>query len=207
MIEWFCREILGFSEVDDVAYAALGAAAADAEPGCDGLSLSPHFDGRVTPAAPTCAARSSGSAILMAVPTSPGAVLESIAFEYRAYLDIVHDLQPDWRLNRVVGAGGGTHSQIWNQIKADALGAEYVPIVGVDPGTRGAALVAVAHWARPARLPAAQLGTAIHPDPGAGATYDRLHRDYVRWADHLAEGYRGRSELAHPSPTNGETSR
>ena len=203
-----CREILGFSEVDDEAYAALGAAAAAADPGCAGLSMSPHFDGRVTPAAPNMRGSIIGLGHSHGRAELARAALESIAFEYRTYLDIIHELQPDWRLRRVIGAGGGSHSAVWNQIKADALGADYVPIVDADPGTCGAALVAIAALGHDLPdIPAAQLDTAIRPDPQTTATYDRLHSDYARWDRHLADGYRPVEAVPpNPIPTSGEPS-
>jgi xylulokinase len=201
VIEWVCREILGFSEVDDEAYAALGATAATAEPGCAGLSMSPHFDGRVTPAAPHMRGSIVGLGHSHGRAELARAALESIAFEYRTYLDIIHELQPEWRLRRVIGAGGGSHSPTWNQIKADTLGAEYVPIVDADPGTRGAALVAIAALGHELPdIPATQLDTAIQPDQRTTATYDRLHSEYARWDRHLAEGYR-QTETAPTDPT------
>ena len=208
VIEWVCRQILGFSVLDESAYRALDEAAEAAEPGCAGLSMSPHFDGRVTPAAPNMRGSIIGLVHSHGRAEIARAALESIAFEYRSYLDIVHELQPDWRLRRVIGAGGGAQSRIWNQIKADALGAEYIPIVGADAGTRGAALVAIASLGHdlPA-VPAAQLDAAIRPDPQASATYDRLHHHYARWATHLAEGYRPVDPPSpNPSPTSGESS-
>lgn len=208
VIEWVCREILGFSEVGDEAYAALGAAAAAAEPGSAGLSMSPHFDGRVTPAAPDMRGSIIGLGHSHGRAELARAALESIAFEYRTYLDIIHELQPDWRLRRVIGAGGGSHSPVWNQIKADTLGADYVPIVGADPGTRGAALVAIAALGHD--LPdigSAQLGVAVRPDRQATAIYDRLHDDYARWDRHLADGYRPFEAMPpQPIPESGEPS-
>lgn len=190
VIEWVCREILGFDEVDDEAYAAFGVVAAAAEPGCAGLSMSPHFDGRVAPPAPSMRGSIVGLGLSHGRAELARAALESIAFEYRTYLDIIHELQPGWRLHRVIGVGGGSHSRVWNQIKADMLDAEYVPIVDADPGTRGAALVAIAALGHelPTTQPV-QLDTAVRPDPRAVVTYDRLHREYARWARLLADGY------------------
>ncbi len=191
MIEWVCRQILGFDDVTDEAYRALDDAAAAAEPGCAGLSMSPHFEGRVTPAAPYMRGSIVGLSYSHGRAEIARAALESIAFEYRTYVDIIHELQPDWRLRRVIGAGGGALSRTWNQVKADALGAEYLPIVGADPGTRGAALVAIAALGHDLpEVPTALLGAATVPDPQATATYDRLRHDYGRWAERLADGYR-----------------
>lgn len=197
MIEWVCRQILGFDDVTDEAYRALDEAASAAAPGCAGLSMSPHFDGRVTPAAPNMRGSIVGLSHSHGRAEIARAALESIAFEYRAYLDIIQELKPDWRLRRVIGTGGGAQSQTWNQVKADALGAEYLPIVGVDPGTRGAALVAITSLGHDLpEVPTAQLGAAIVPDPRATATYDRLRHDYGRWAVHLADGYQDRAAAA-----------
>ncbi len=197
VIEWVCREILGFGEVDDEAYAAFGVVAAAAEPGCSGLSMSPHFDGRVAPAAPGMRGSIVGLGLSHGRAELARAAMESIAFEYRTYLDIIHELQPAWWLHRVLGVGGGSHSRVWNQIKADALDAEYIPIVAADPGTRGAALVAIAAlgYELPT-TPVVQLDAAVRPDPSTVVTYDRLHRQYTRWSRLLADGYRASGSRA-----------
>ena len=69
-------------------------------------------------------------------------ILESVAYEYRLYLDILRESNPALRPDTVTGAGGGSHSAVFNQIKADVLGLPYRPLTGGDTATRGAAILA-----------------------------------------------------------------
>lgn len=208
VIEWVCREILGFDDVNEAAYEALSEAAGRSDPGADGLSVSPHFDGRITPAAPSMRGSILGLCHSHGRAELARAALESIAFEYRGYLDIIQELQPNWHLRRVIGAGGGTRSATWNQIKADVLGAEYLPVRNADPGTRGAALVAIAALGHELpELEDDQRVGVVTPTLDSVAAYDRLHQQYAWWSGHLAAGYRSApTSSTHPPTTEGEPS-
>lgn len=195
VLEWTCRELLGRSEVDDSAYAELAAAASTASPGSDGLMLLPHFSGRIAPVAP--AAR---GAVIGLTPTHrrahlARATLESIAFEYRGYAEQVRVSAPGLTLSSVTGAGGGSRSALWNQIKADVLGVKYTPVRGVESGTRGAAVVAMVALGYDApSLADSAVGPPSVPNPLTRDAYRDAYEHYRWWAEHLVEGYRARAE-------------
>jgi len=190
VVEWICREILGHSVVDEVAYKALEDAVLSIDPGSDGLMMSPHFEGRVAPAAPYMRGALVGLGYSHSRAHIARAALESIANEYRDYLDIVAELHPQHRVGRVVCTGGGSQSGAWNQIKADVLDVDYTPVTTVDPGTRGAAILAIVGLGHevPA-LTTNAFGPAASPRPGATAVYDSNRRSHERWASSVADLY------------------
>jgi sugar (pentulose or hexulose) kinase len=82
--------------------------------------------------------------------------------------------------------GGGAALAIWNQIKADVLGATYRPLAGVEAGTRGAALVAAAALGEPpAALPEDHYGPAAIPNTALSSTYSGRYGLYREWLEHL----------------------
>lgn len=204
VVEWVCRELLGVAELDADAYRALEDAVSAAPPGSDGLFVSPHFDGRVSPPLPAMRGAYIGLSLAHGRPHLARAALESVAYEYRTYLELIRELSPGWQLHRVIGAGGGTGSTTWNQIKADVLGADYAPLSKIDPGTRGAALLAIAALGHELPAPPTpRLDETVTPNVDAHRRYGELHRSYVRWSSHLANAY-ATNETDSIPPNTGE---
>jgi xylulokinase len=191
LIEWICREIFGHAVLEDAAYTELGAAAAEVAPGSDGLVLSPHFSGRVAPVAPALRGGVIGLSPIHRRSHLARATLESIAFEYRRYADVAQVLVPGSSIDEVIGTGGGSRSQVWNQIKADVLESPYRPVAGIESGTRGAALVAMAALGHdlPPLDPSAS-GPPAMPDPANRTAYRAAYARYHRWSDRLVDGHR-----------------
>jgi len=196
VIEWMCREVLGHAALDEAAYADLADAVSAVAAGSDGVVLSPHFAGRIAPVAPGMRGSVIGLSPTQGRSHLARAMLESIAFEYRHYAEIVRGVAPQWPVEEVIGMGGGSRLGVWNQIKADVLMTPYRPVVEVEPGTRGAALVAMAALGHdcPA-LESSASGPIVVPDPSKQQAYDAAYGRYRRWSDHLADGYR--TEAAH----------
>ena len=69
-------------------------------------------------------------------------MLESVAFEYAYYLEILRDQIPALKIFEARVVGGGARSSIWNQIKADVLGVPYQRLARSEFGTWGSALIA-----------------------------------------------------------------
>ena len=67
------------------------------------------------------------------------AILESTAASLK---ELVDTLRPDDPPRRFIATGGGARSDLWLQIKADMLGAEFAVPVCVEPGCLGAAMAA-----------------------------------------------------------------
>jgi len=67
------------------------------------------------------------------------AILESTAAGLAA---LVETLCPQDRPERIVATGGGAQSDLWLQIKADLIGAEFVRSACLEPACMGAAMIA-----------------------------------------------------------------
>jgi xylulokinase len=194
VIEWICREIFGHVAVEDAAYAQLAAAAAEGSPGSDGLVVLPHFSGRIAPVAPALRGAVIGLSPIHHRAHLARATLESIAFEYRRYADVARALVPGSSIEEVIGTGGGSRSRVWNQIKADVLETAYRPVTGVESGTRGAALVAMAALGNdlPPLDPAASGPVAV-PDAATRSAYRAAFARYQRWSNRMIEGHQSES--------------
>lgn len=193
LIEWMCREILGHPALGDAAYAELAGQAAVAEPGSDGVLISPHFGGRVAPVESSLRGSILGLSPHHGRPHLARATLESIAFEYRQYAEIAKGLTSNWAVTEMIGTGGGSRMLLWNQIKADVLGIPYRPVVGIEAGARGAALVAIAALGHPIpSLPAAEPGSAAMPNGSHANAYRNAYDRYIDWTADLVDGYRRR---------------
>ena len=68
--------------------------------------------------------------------------MESIAYEYFNYMNIIKMAIPDFPINRIIGVGGGAKSQLFNQIKADVLQCAYQPMERKDSATLACAVIA-----------------------------------------------------------------
>ena len=141
-LEWFRREIANLGRAKGrVSFEDLNAMAADLAPDPSLPIFVPHLGGRVCPSQPGLRGAWAGLDWSHGVADLYRAALEGVALEYRLYAEILLELYPALRLREIRVTGGGEKSSVWNQIKADALGA---PVVQAASGgaPMGAALLA-----------------------------------------------------------------
>ena len=123
------------------------------------------------------------------------AVLESVAFEYSYYLSILRELIPDLKLFEARVVGGGAHSPVWNQIKADVLGVPYQPLQGSEFGSWGCAMIAgkaaglIDDLAEVASRHALPEGQPLQPDTESYALYQTLGARYIHWQEVLEKAF------------------
>ena len=192
VVEWLASTLAHSEQAGQDGRVDLGAVlalAAQARPGSDGVLVSPHFSGRVSPVAPAMR----GSLLGVTPATTPAtlvrAALESVAFEYAGYLDVLTTLVPGTPVTGVVGTGGGSQSAVWNQIKADVLQVPYTGAGEVDAGTRGAAAVAaVSAGSDPWEAPADQTRT-WRPNRTTAEALRGARFRYRRWTEALRDLY------------------
>ena len=91
----------------------------------------PHFAGRVSPAMPRLRGAWVGLDWSHGVGSLYRSMLESVAFEYAIYRDVLLDLYTDFQPRELRVTGGGEKSAVWNQIKANVLA---LPVVSVGGG-------------------------------------------------------------------------
>jgi xylulokinase len=137
-LRWFRDEVAG-RPGDADAYRELDELASRVEPGSGGLLWYPHIQGRVLPPRP----HTRGAWVGLTSAHDHGhlfrAVLEGIAYEYALWAELAPGTLTEAR-----ALGGGARSSLWNAIKANVLGVEWVPTKRQECGVLGDALIAAA---------------------------------------------------------------
>ncbi len=123
-------------------YLELDSLAKKAPLGSADLYFSPHLSGRICPATPEMRGAWVGFSFSHGQEHFYRAILESVAYEYAYYLNILKELIPELNLTEARVIGGGAQSSFWNQIKADVLGVPYLRLARTEFGTWGSAMVA-----------------------------------------------------------------
>jgi xylulokinase len=171
--------------------------ASETPPGADGLMFSPHLGGRICPSSPAMRGAWIGFSWGHSQAHFLRALLESVAFEYAFYLKILKDQVPDLALFETRAVGGGAHSRVWNQIKADVLDVPYQRLDRAELGTWGSALIAgkavglfddLAERAMECTRPA---GAPVRPDADVHDVYAPLIERYIRMQEKLDEYFTG----------------
>lgn len=196
--QWFLREFCrGLDEsaaIGPGAWDQMEAAAAEVAVGSEQLVFIPHLEGRFCPDQPDIRGSWVGFTWKHGRPHFYRSILESIAYEYAHYLAAARRLGVghDLRQARVVGGGGA--SALWNQIKADVLGIEYLQLAPENYTCRGAAICAgVATGVYDDIVAAAKAGIEVTrrfaPDEAAHQRYQPYVAQYLAILDELAPAY------------------
>jgi len=201
-LRWFRDEFFkaGADSVDNL-YDMMTERAARIPPGADGLYFSPHLGGRICPAAPAMRGAWIGFSWSHTRDHFFRAVLESVAFEYAYYLEILRRAIPDLSLTEARVIGGGARSAVWNQIKADVLNVPYQRLRRDEFATWGGALIAgyavglFSDLAEAAIATTERDGEPARPDAGRAVQYAPLARQYARWQRTLADTFRQMAEF------------
>lgn len=145
-LRWF-RDNFGYEEVHKAKeegispYVLFDKMAATVPPGAGGLFYYPYLWGARAPKF-NLLARSAfiGFTHAHKKPAFIRAILEGVAFQYSETLQLVRELGVNVR--RITMTGGEVKSSLWNQIKADVLGADlHIPEV-LDAAALGACILA-----------------------------------------------------------------
>ncbi len=169
--------------------------AQQAPPGADGLFFSPHLGGRICPAAPDMRGAWIGFSWSHTQAHFARALLESIAYEYAYYLQILRRAIPDLTLHETRAIGGGARSNAWNQMKADILGVPYQRLGRSEFGSWGSAMIAgkaagvFDDLAEVAMRHAQPTGTPLVPDPARHAHYAPLIDKHIALQGTLQETF------------------
>jgi xylulokinase len=138
-LRWF-RDDVCQRQNDEGFYEEMNKIAEKTPVGADFSFFFPFLQGRSSPAWPNASAAwlglygSSNRASLWRT------ILESIAFEYLSYVEILRSVRIE--LKKVIGTGGGSKGKFWNQIKADVLNAPYVTLERTEGAVLANALLA-----------------------------------------------------------------
>jgi xylulokinase len=198
-LRWFRDEVARLDPEDPGAYARLDELAQGIEPGAGNLLWFPHFQGRVLPPQPHARGCWIGLTSGHGLGHMFRAILEGVAYEYAEWARLVQASgSSGLRQARVLG--GGARSTLWNQIKADVLGFDWVPVIRPDCGVLGDALIAAAATGHVGDLAdAAQAwqdtGQAFRPDREHHNRYHQLLAAYRQLGERIGPVF---SSLAAP---------
>lgn len=180
-LRWFRDELATELAADADVYATLDRFADEAGPGSGGLLWFPHFQGCVLPPEP----RTRGAWIGLTGGHGRGhmfrALLEGIAYQYADWANLVRASGQEVREARALG--GGAASPLWNQIKADVLGIDWVPTLRQESGVLADALMAASATGHVTDVAATakawqETRDPIRPDPGRHDTYQGFLEAY-----------------------------
>lgn len=167
----------------------------DVAPGSEGLFFSPHLGGRVCPASPNMRGSWIGFSWGHKQAHFIRSILESIAYEYAYYLSILHTLIPNLDLLEARVIGGGSHSSVWNRIKANVLGIPYQPLHGNEFGTWGTAMIAgksaeiYDDLSLVAYEKSSPNGPPIRPDQQTHSIYQEIIQEHIHWQKVISDTF------------------
>jgi len=124
-LRWFRDEILR-ERGNDKSYDSMNKLAKDISIGSDGVLFFPFLQGRSTPAWQNTSAAWLGLFGSNKISNLYRSIMESIAFEYLSWVTLCRSIGVD--IKNTVGTGGGSKSDLWNQIKADILNTNYTTV-------------------------------------------------------------------------------
>ena len=138
----FCHEEMGIARLlDEDAYNLLSREASLVPAGSDGLVMLPHLAGSL---APDVNARAKGVYFGLTLkhgkPHFIRAVMESIGYIVRRNLDALAAMGIE--VQEIRSLGGGSKSDVWNQIKADITGKKLITVQSREAACLGAAILA-----------------------------------------------------------------
>ncbi|MDQ0220735.1 hypothetical protein ELQ35_02095 [Peribacillus cavernae] len=139
-LAWF-RD-LQHSEQKKIGFDQLNAGAAQVKEGSNGLFFIPHFAGRVCPNNPLLRGSWLGLDWSHNKFHMYRSILESIAYEYKCYLDTIKELIKDIEFTNVNVVGGGAKSDLFNSVKADVLNVPYTTLNNNDTAIVANAVIA-----------------------------------------------------------------
>ena len=199
-LRWFRDELAqsekGIADEKQVSvYRLLDDEASRIPPGSEGLIFVPHLGGRLYPINPNMRGVWFGLNWKHKKAHLYRSILESVAYEYRFYMDVLKELFPHLTLKEARVIGGGAKSDLWNQMKSDVLEIPYVRLNREEFGVLGLAIIAghgvgvykdMAETSKNLTRPVA----VIKPRPEHSKIYKRYAELYLRLMRDLEDDFR-----------------
>jgi xylulokinase len=192
-LRWFRDEFCTGPDGNRASYDQLTAAAAQTNPGADGLVWLPYLMGERTPHLDPDAR---GALVGLTGQHTRGnvvrAILEGVAFSLRDTLTIFRELNLPIESIRL--GGGGARSALWRQIQADVYGMPVEILEAEEGAAYGAALlggVGVGVWPSvdAACDTAVRVAQRVDPDPRGVAIINRRYDEYRSLYPALRESF------------------
>jgi len=194
VLRWY-RDTFGQPEVEAGdrqgrnAYDLLCDMASGVAPGSEGLVMLPHLQGAMAPEAnPHAKGVFFGFTLRHGRAHFVRSILEAIACIVRRNIEVVEGL--GITVSEIRVTGGGSRSQLWNQIKCDLTGRPVVTTTNEEAGCLGAAILAGYGAGMFSSIGEAVdrmvvIRDRLEPNPGLRGAYDEVYRRYRRLYDDL----------------------
>jgi sugar (pentulose or hexulose) kinase len=171
----------------------------DVEPGCDGLVVVPHLQGSGPPDLdPYARGVIFGLTLAHKKQHISRAIMEGVAMVLRRMIDSTARLGVE--MNELISLSGGSKSDAWCQIKADATQLPVHTLKGAESAAcRGAAIIAgvgVGLWESAAGIAHSTIhfDREFKPRSENAGTYGRLFATYMKLQDTLQPLFRAQDE-------------
>lgn len=177
-LRWYKDTIArcGYNEMD--------AAAIDIAPGSEGLTFLPFLQGQITPTA-NSSARGVFFGLTMNhdIPHMTHAVYEANVFTIRDCVEVIN--KSVGKPEMIIGTGGGTRSELCNQMKADCFGIPFQVMesenaTGIGAGMLAGAAEGLFKDMDEATSRYVKKGKLYIPDPSRKAAYDEAYEAYLK---------------------------
>jgi xylulokinase len=176
-------------------YGILADSAAAVEAAMEGLYFFPYLTGERTPYMdPGMRGAYIGLELRHTRPYLVRAAMEGVVFALRQGLDLMLHLKTP--VERLVASGGGTRHPLWLQLQADIFNRSLAVYDTQEATARGAAMLGgvagdvyqdIRHGLR---LTVREPAQWVHPNPIRARRYEFAYREYIAWAQMLADRYR-----------------
>jgi xylulokinase len=181
----FCESELAVGALSGLdPYEVMGMEAAKAPLGSDGLVMLPHLQGAMAPENdPKAKGVFFGITLAHTRAHFIRSIMESIAFLLQRNIEVVEEM--GIVVSEIRSLGGGSRSDLWNQIKADVTGKPVVLTESMEQACLGAAIVAGAGIGlfknlQDASRSMVKIRKRFEPNPENHIRYAEYYKKYVR---------------------------
>ena len=196
----FCREELQTASRENKnTYELMTSLAEKVPPGSDGLVMLPHLMGAGSPEFDVSAKGVfAGFTPRMNKGHFIRAIMEAVAGMVKKNLDPMTDFGV--KFHEIRALGGGSESDLWNQIKADITGIPYVTTHSSEAACLGAAILAgagcnVFSSIEDGCTRLVRLNKKYIPDPANKEVYQKMYQKYIGLYENMKGWWEGKSKL------------
>lgn len=173
----FCRDLPGGED----GFNTINRLVSEVPAGCEGLVFLPFLAGAVDPDnCPEATGCFFGARLSSTRAHFARSVMESIAFLLRDFCEMLEGL--NCPVEKVTSLGGGSRSEVWMQIKADACGRSFCAARISEATAMGAAMLAL--WGAGLKAPETQVqslaGTGFEPRRENVEAYEKAYALYKK---------------------------
>lgn len=187
IMKWFKDEFIAATDECKSsplnAYDYMSQLAATVAPGCEGLTMLPHFAGKAMPNfCPNVRGCFYGVSLSSKKAHFIRAIMEGVSYMLRENLESFE--KAGISLAQIRSLGGGARDTVWSGIKASVTGKTLVTTQVQESTSLGAALLSAKAMGMVQDIPTAarqivQLGNSFMPDPAEQTIYDALYQKYL----------------------------